>query len=306
MARRRPTGRAVNGILLLDKPPGLSSNQALQEAKRLFMARKAGHTGSLDPIATGLLPLCFGEATKISGFLLNANKHYQVRAQLGVRTTTGDSEGEILNERLVDEFSEAKLEAVLADFRGPIQQVPPMYSARKHKGERLYKLARQGIEVEREPQEVTIHQLHLLNVGEKELELDVACTKGTYVRTLVEEIGEALGCGAHVIALRRLGVEPYAGQTMYTLDDLQALRDEGGLDALDERLLPLDSALSHLPTVQLGEDSAFYLRQGQPVISPNAPTEGELRLYAGDRLLGVGEVLSDGRVAPKRLLKQGR
>lgn len=305
MGRRGSNLRAVSGVLLLDKPGGATSNQALQRVKRLYRARKAGHTGSLDPIATGLLPLCFGEATKISGFLLNADKQYRVRARLGERTDTGDSEGEVVAERDVGDIPDARIEKALAGLRGDIEQIPPMYSARKHKGERLYALARQGIEVEREPNRVHIHQFDLVGRDGNDLELDVACSKGTYVRTLVEDLGEALECGAHVVGLRRLGVAPYAGHRMITLDELEALAAEGGLDALDGVLLPVDTALTGLPAVSLGEDTAFYLQRGQPVISPNAPAAGQVRLYRGEQFLGVGEVLADGRVAPKRLVATG-
>lgn len=303
MGRRRSNLRAVNGVLLLDKPEGVTSNQALQRVKRLYRARKAGHTGSLDPIATGLLPLCFGEATKVSGFLLNADKHYRVRARLGVRTDTGDREGDVLAERDASGVTDDQVKTALERFRGEIQQIPPMYSARKHQGKRLYELARQGVEVEREARPVTIYQLDLRGRDGDVIDLDVACSKGTYVRTLVEEIGEALGCGAHVAALRRLGVAPYAGQVMYTVENLEARLESGGLKALDELLLPIDTALTHLPPVSLGDDTAFYLRRGQPVLVPNAPIRGEVRFYRGDRFIGVGEVLPDGRVAPRRLLR---
>lgn len=303
MGRKRSNLRPVNGVLLLDKPPGATSNQALQRVKHLFRARKAGHTGSLDPLATGLLPLCFGEATKISAFLLNADKHYRVHARLGARTDTADRDGKVLEERDTAGITDGDIAAALAGFRGEIQQVPPMYSARKHKGKRLYELARQGVEVERAPQAVTIHQLDLLRRDGDELELDVACTKGTYVRTLVEDIGEKLGCGAHVAELRRLGVAPYAGQPMHTMDELEARREESGPEALDELLLPVDTALIYLPEVALSGDTAFYLRQGQPVLVPNAPTGGDVRLYQDGRFLGVGEVLPDGRVGPRRLLR---
>lgn len=302
MGRRRSNLRPVSGVLLLDKPAGATSNQALQRVRHLFRARKAGHTGSLDPIATGLLPLCFGEATKVSGYLLNADKQYRVRAKLGQRTDTGDSEGRVVAEREVGEIPDSRIEAALSDLRGEIEQVPPMYSARKHQGRRLYDLARQGIEVERKAERVNIRQFDLVGRHGDELELDVACSKGTYVRTLVEDLGEALGCGAHVIALRRLGVDPYAGQRMYTLEELEGVAEDG-LEALDALLLPIDTALTHLPEVRLGDDAAYYLRQGQPVLAPNAPTSGEVRFYSGDRFLGVGEVLSDGRVAPRRLVR---
>ena len=302
MARRRPKGRNISGILLLDKPEGLTSNEALQTVKRLYKARKAGHTGSLDPLASGLLPICFGEATKISGFLLDADKHYRVRCKLGEKTTTADAEGEVIETRPVEGIDAARLEAALEAFRGSIQQVPPMYSAVKHQGQRLYKLAREGVEVEREPRTVVIHALALLSFEPPFFDLDVRCSKGTYVRTLAEDIGDALGCGAHVTALRRLGVGPYDDQGMVTLDELKSLAEEG-FEALDARLLPIESALAQWPEVQLNEDATYYLRQGQAVLVPRAPTSGWVRLYAaGGSFLGMGQILDDGRVAPKRLM----
>jgi tRNA pseudouridine55 synthase len=300
--RHRHKGRPVNGILLLDKPIGLTSNDALQEVKHLYKARKAGHTGSLDPLATGLLPICLGEATKASGFLLDADKHYRMTCRLGVRTTTGDAEGEVLETRPVGTLDAAALEAVLDRFRGPIQQVPPMYSAVKHQGERLYKLARQGMEVAREARTVVIRELTLLAMNLPELELDVHCTKGTYVRTLAEDIGDLLGCGAHVTTLRRLGVGPYDEAGMIALADLKKLLLQG-FEALDAVLLSVESALAQWPGVRLSSDAAFYLRQGQPVLVPHAPTSGWVRLYQGEhQFLGMGQILDDGRVAPKRLM----
>ncbi|ABI57288.1 tRNA pseudouridine(55) synthase TruB [Alkalilimnicola ehrlichii MLHE-1] len=297
--------RRVNGILLLDKPAGLSSNQALQRAKRLFQARKAGHTGSLDPLATGLLPLCFGEATKVSGFLLDADKHYQVRCRLGVTTDTGDAEGEVLEETPVPALDADRVEAALAGFRGDIEQVPPMYSALKHKGQRLYKLAREGKEVNREPRPVRINGLTLVALEGDTLALDVRCSKGTYVRTLVEDIGRALGCGAHVIGLRRTGLGPFDDPDMFTLEALEAAAGEG-LEALDNCLLPMDSALVQWPAVELAEDVAFFLMQGQPVWVPRIPEAAWLRLYTREgRFLGMGCPDAEGRIAPKRLLATG-
>jgi tRNA pseudouridine55 synthase len=305
MARRRSQGRNVHGILLLDKPAGVTSNAALQTVKRLYRARKAGHTGSLDPLASGLLPICLGEATKVSGFLLDADKYYWVLCRLGEKTATGDAEGEVIERRSVDGIDAAAIESVLDRFRGPIEQIPPMYSAVKHQGQRLYKLARQGVEVERKPRSVVIHELRMERYDAPELEVVVRCTKGTYVRTLAEDIGEALGCGAHVAQLRRLGVGPYGEAHMITLDELQALAEQG-LGALDERLLPLESALTQWPEVRLSADAAYYLLQGQPVLVPRAPTSGWVRLYGSEqRFLGMGEILDDGRVAPRRLLSTG-
>ncbi len=300
--RRRPRGRVVNGILLLDKPLGITSNDALQKVKHLFFAQKAGHTGSLDPLADGMLPICFGIATRLSAFLLDSDKHYHVRVKLGQTTTTADTEGEVLETRPTDGIGREQIEAVLPQFTGLISQLPPMYSALKHKSERLYKLAREGIEVEREPREITIHALELGEVEGDEFELDVHCSKGTYVRTLAEDIGEVLGCGAHVIALRRTGVGPYTGMDMVTMEQVQEAALEGD-EALDALLLPVDTALSDWPAVQLDADSSYYLKMGQAVVVPRAPTEGWVRLYEGaDRFIGVGQIQDDGKVAPKRLL----
>ncbi|MCB1877531.1 MAG: tRNA pseudouridine(55) synthase TruB [Chromatiales bacterium] len=304
MRRRRNRGRNVNGVLLLDKPVGMTSNAALQTVKNIFKAAKAGHTGSLDPLASGLLPICMGEATKISTYLLDADKRYWVQVRLGVTTTTGDAEGEVLETKPVPEFTEAELERVLDSYRGEIEQVPPMYSALKHQGQRLYDLARQGIEVEREPRKVTIFALALLAVEGDMLTLDVHCSKGTYVRTLAEDIGGDLGVGAHVIALRRTQVGPYRAEDMVPLESMEALANER-FEVMDAKLLPVESALEGWPPVTLSEDAAYYLLQGQPVIVPRAPTEGWVRLYTQEsRFLGVGEIQDDGRVAPRRLVKQ--
>ncbi|MDE0154248.1 MAG: tRNA pseudouridine(55) synthase TruB [Gammaproteobacteria bacterium] len=303
MARRsKIKGRNVKGILLLDKPPGLTSNDALQKVKSLYRARKAGHTGSLDKAASGLLPLCFGEATKFSGFLLNADKHYRTIFQLGIQTSTGDAEGDIVFRGETGKLTRKRVEAVLATFLGTVVQVPPMFSALKHKGQRLYKLAHQGLEVEREPREITIHSMDLLDYRGDELELDIRCSKGTYIRTLAEDIGKELGCGAHVKALRRIGVGPYSDENMLTVPELEGIA-ETGMQGLDELLLGIDSVVQDMPCVNLVDSVAYYLCQGQPVTVPRAPTRGMLRIYGEDgRFLGVGEVLADGRVAPKRLL----
>ena len=303
MGRRRVRGRDVNGILLLDKPSGITSNDALQQVKRLFYAKKAGHTGSLDPLASGVLPICMGEATKVSAFLLDADKRYQVRCQLGVRTTTADAEGEVVETRPVVPWTAEQIDTVFDEFRGRIEQIPPMYSALKHQGQRLYKLARQGVEVEREPRPVDIYELKLTGQGDDWIDIDVHCSKGTYIRTLAEDIGEKLGCGAHVSALRRSMVGPYGAGQLVTLDQLQHLK-ENDMRAMDDLLLPIESALSQWPDVDLSTDAAFYLQQGQPVLVPHAPTSGWVRLYEGNRsFLGMGEILDDGRVAPRRLMK---
>ena len=305
MARRRPRGRNVNGILLLDKPLGVTSNGALQQVKRLFNAAKAGHTGSLDPLADGLLPVCLGGATKLSAYLLDADKRYWVRVRLGVTTTTGDAEGEVRETRSAAHVTEQAIRDVLPRFTGTIKQLPPMYSALKHQGQRLYKLARAGVEVEREPREITIHGLTLLGTELPDFELDVQCSKGTYVRTLAEDIGEALGCGAHVTALRRTGVGPYGEDGMVTMAQVEAAA-EMGPGALDALLLPIDSALGSWPAVRLSPDAAFYLKMGQPVLVPKAPTAGLVRLYdANEAFIGLGEVEDDGRIAPRRLMAGG-
>jgi tRNA pseudouridine55 synthase len=301
---RSKRGRAVHGILPLDKPAGLTSNAALQQVKALYQARKAGHTGSLDQLATGMLPICFGEATKLSGFLLDADKHYRVTCQLGVSTNTGDAAGEIVARAPVPALASGQVRAVLAEFTGEIEQVPPMHSALKHQGRRLYQLARAGLEVERRPRPVTIHVLELLELASDRLELEVRCSKGTYIRTLAQDIGARLGCGAHVSGLRRLGAGPFTADQMISMEQLEAARAQGGVEALDKLLFPMDAALANKPRVELAEPVAFYLRQGQPVLVPHAPTRGRLRLYDDrGRFLGVGEVLDDGRIAPRRLLR---
>ncbi len=307
MARRKNKGRDISGVLLLDKPQGGSSNQVLQQVKRLFGAAKAGHTGSLDPLATGMLPVCFGEATKISAFLLDADKRYHLRCQLGVNTTTGDTEGEVLDTQDVSAITEQDIKDVLPDFIGEIDQVPPMYSAIKHNGERLYKLARQGIVVERKSRRITIYDIEFLSYSCDEqqretLELEVHCSKGTYVRTLVEDIAKALDCGAHITSLRRLSVGPYSGE-MLTVDQLIALADQG-TDTLDSSLKPIDSGVSDWPDVHLDPDAAFYIKQGQAVMVPHAPTQGWVRIYDKDQFLGLGEIQDDGMVAPRRMIKQ--
>ncbi|MEA3274119.1 MAG: tRNA pseudouridine(55) synthase TruB [Pseudomonadota bacterium] len=305
MGRRRRYGRNVSGILLLDKPRDMTSNEALQRVKRLYKAAKAGHTGSLDPLATGLLPVCLGGATKFSTFLLDADKRYRVRVRLGVTTTTADAEGEVVRTAPTEHVGERDLREVLDRFVGPIEQLPPMYSAVKHQGERLYKLARQGIEVERTPRTVTIFGIDLREVALPEFEMDVHCSKGTYVRTLAEDVGSALGCGGHVIDLRRTGVGPYvdAETRFVTLEEVERRAEGDDFEALDGLLLPLESALGHWPSVRLSEDAAFYLRQGQAVLVPQAPTEGLVRLYdPSQKFIGVGCILDDGKVQPKRLL----
>lgn len=295
--------RKINGLLLLDKPTGMSSNKALQIAKRLFNAQKAGHTGSLDPLASGLLPICLGEATKISQYLLAADKTYLVTLRLGVRTATGDTEGEVIATREVPPISSALLESHFEQFRGEIRQTPSMYSALKHNGQPLYKLARQGITVERESRPLTIHQLKVLDFTADTVQFELHCSKGTYVRTLVEDFGESLGCGAHVIALRRTHVGNFVRGQMISLEILQALRETAAVEDLDKFLLPMEAALTHWPQLRVPESTAFYLRQGHPVVIPHAPVSGWVMILdKNDRFLGIGEVLEDGKVAPRRII----
>ena len=299
---RRPRGRAVNGILVLDKPVGMGSNEALQWVKRLYRARKAGHTGSLDRLASGLLPICFGEATKLSGFLLNADKHYVATFLLGVTTSTGDAEGDVVSRRPVPELGAVALERAVARFRGEIEQIPPMHSALKHKGKRLYQLAHEGIVVERQPRRITIHRFDVRRVEGERIEVEVLCSKGTYIRTLAEDLGAVLGCGASVVALRRVGAGPFAAEDMMDLSTIESMATEGP-HVLDALLQPMEAAVSQWPSVRLPEGVAFYLRKGQPVLVPHSPTEGWVRIHSERAgFIGVGEVLDDGRIAPRRLL----
>ncbi len=303
MGRRRARGRDVSGILLLDKPAGMSSNFALQKVKRLFNANKAGHTGSLDPIATGVLPICLGEATKVSGYLLDASKGYAVTVKLGEVTSTADIEGEVIDAREVPEITEQHLMDVLQSFVGDIEQVPPMHSALKLNGQPLYKLARQGIEVERKARPVTIYSIELLAQRFDELDLQVQCSKGTYIRSLAQDIGEELGCGGHVKVLRRTHVAGFDLSQTVTIEQLESLIEEGSFEDLDRCLLPIGDALKDWTSIALSDDMVFYLRRGQAVQVPKAPTEGLVALYGKEQqFLGIGHILDDGRVAPKRLV----
>jgi tRNA pseudouridine55 synthase len=293
----------INGLLLLDKPVGITSNAALQAVKKLFWANKAGHTGSLDPLASGMLIICFGDATKFSQFLLEADKTYRVTGQLGIKTATADTEGEIIEQHEVPPFTRDQIEKVLQQFRGEISQIPSMYSAIKHQGRPLYELARQGKTVEREARKVTIHRLELIAYNDNQLELDIDCSKGTYVRNLVEDIGDVLGCCAHVTALRRKTIGRYQEQNMITLAAIEDLLNKDGQNALNSLLLPIESAFDNWQKASVSEAAAYYLHQGQAVIVPYAPAEGMVRLVMKDgRFLGVGEVLADGKVAPRRLI----
>jgi tRNA pseudouridine55 synthase len=293
----RKTWRQVDGVLLLDKPLGLTSNDALQQARRLFSAAKGGHTGTLDPLATGLLPLCFGEATKFSADLLDADKTYEAVLKLGVTTDSGDAEGVVTGTVAVD-VAESAILSVLARFIGNIQQIPPMHSALKRNGRPLYELARQGIEVERAPRAVTIHAIDCLVIAGDMLTLRVACSKGTYIRVLAADIGRALGCGAHLAALRRTAVGDLDLAGAVTLAELEAF-DEAGRAG---RLQPVDALLQSLPIMSLEGEAAERFRHGNPVdLHPGLA--GKIRVYAGGRLVGVGEKGLDGRLWPKRLVQ---
>lgn len=312
MGRRpRRRGRPVDGIILLDKPTGITSNAALQKVKSIYFAEKAGHTGALDPLATGMLPICFGEATKFSQFLLDSDKRYRVIAKLGERTDTSDSDGEVVETREV-KVSLGDLERAIASFRGETMQVPSMFSALKYEGKPLYEYARKGIEVPREARKITVYDISLLRFEGHEVEMEVHCSKGTYIRTIVDDLGEMLGCGAHVTMLRRTGVSRYPYEKMVTLEQLEALLEqarEQGIqprELLDPLLLPLDTAVQDLREVNLLPVVASYALQGQSVQIPNAPAEGEvLRMTVGDdhTFIGVGEIDADGMLKPRRLVR---
>lgn len=308
--QRRFRGREVNGILLLDKPAGITSNDALQQVKRIYAAAKAGHTGALDPLATGMLPICLGEATKFSQFLLEADKRYRVVAKLGVRTNTSDADGEVVETRPVNVVTGDLLSA-LDRFRGESQQIPSMYSALKYQGKPLYQYAREGIEIPRESRPITVYDLQLLRFEGDEVELEIHCSKGTYIRTIVDDLGELLGCGAHVAVLRRLAVANYPSDRMLTLEQLACILENCQAQEilprleLDPLLLPMDTAVAHLPEVHMSELVAGYINQGQAVQVPNAPLAGVVRLTMGEahQFIGVGEIDDEGKVAPKRLVR---
>lgn len=305
MVRRR-RGRPIDGILILDKPPGFSSNKALQRVKHLFNVAKAGHTGSLDPLATGVLPLCFGEATKLSQYLLDADKVYHSTFTLGVATTTGDAEGEERSRADASDITQDQVEAAIVPFCGSIDQVPSMYSAIKHDGRPLYELARKGIEVPRKARRITVFDYSVLGFRAgplAEVDVSVRCSKGTYIRSLAEDLGESLGCGAHVSQLRRVQSGPFSLDESVSLTVLESLHQNGDQAGMDALLLPSQRALVGMPKVTLSESAGFYLRQGQAVLVPNAPCGGMVRCALEDgEFLGIGEILDDGRVAPRRLM----
>ena len=294
---KKSSYRHMSGVFLLNKPLGLSSNSALQKVRRLFNAQKAGHTGALDPLATGLLPICLGEATKFSHYLLDSTKRYQTTVKLGQTTTTGDAEGEILQQRETPALTAERIEQILAQFRGDIQQVPPMYSALKRDGRPLYELARQGIEIERQARPVSIYQLTLLDFTQDRLVLEVTCSKGTYIRVLGEDIGEALGCGGHLIHLHRTQTGHFELIPSYTLEYLETLTSP----ERDALLLPVYAPVEHLPRVQLPEGREKYFGNGQES-NIEHDAAAEVLVFDGDRCLGLAEITDQKRLVPKRLL----
>lgn len=309
MSRPRRRGRDIHGVLLLDKPQGLSSNDALQKVKRLYNANRAGHTGALDPLATGMLPICLGEATKFSRYLLDSDKRYRVIARLGQRTDTSDADGQIVEERPVN-FTPEQLETALEHFRGDIEQVPTMFSALKYQGKPLYEYARQGIVVPREARPITVYELLFIRHEGNELELEVHCSKGTYIRTIVDDLGEKLGCGAHVSFLRRLAVSRYPVERMVTLEQLHALveasqaSDTQVASPLDSLLMPMDSPAADFPLVNMLPEVAAYFKNGQAVRVADAPLSGLVRVSEGTeaKFIGMAEIDDQGRVAPRRLV----
>ncbi|MHA0981854.1 tRNA pseudouridine(55) synthase TruB [Kosakonia cowanii] len=309
MSRPRRRGRDVHGVLLLDKQQGASSNDVLQKVKHLYNANRAGHTGALDPLATGMLPICLGEATKFSQYLLDSDKRYRVIARLGQRTDTSDADGQVVEESPVT-FTAAELASALESFRGNTQQIPSMYSALKYQGKKLYEYARQGIEVPREARPITVYELLFIRHEGDELELEIHCSKGTYIRTIIDDLGEKLGCGAHVIYLRRLAVSRYPIERMITLEQLQALVQQAeqqeipAAELLDPLLMPMDSPASDFPVVNIPTVVAAYFKNGQPVRASTTPAEGLVRVTEGEegKFIGMGEIDDQGRVAPRRLV----
>ncbi|MBP2700995.1 tRNA pseudouridine(55) synthase TruB [Photobacterium lucens] len=309
MARRRK-GRPINGVILVDKPTGISSNDTLQKVKRIFFAQKAGHTGALDPLATGMLPICFGEATKFSQFLLDSDKRYRVIAKLGERTDTSDSDGEVVETREV-KVERGQLERCIAKFRGTTDQIPSMYSALKYKGRKLYEYAREGVEVPRESRKITVYSVDLLRFENNEVEMELHVSKGTYIRTIVDDLGEMLGCGAHVIMLRRTGVSNFPYERMVTIEQLQAMLDDAKANdvepgtVLDPLLLPTDTAVQDLPEVNILPAIAVHVLNGNPVQAGRVPAEGTLvRITVGQEreFIGVGVIDAKGMLAPKRVM----
>lgn len=301
MATKRNKGRALNGLLLFDKPAGESSNRVLQKVKRIFNAAKAGHTGTLDPLATGLLVICFGRSTKIADYLLAIDKQYRVVLKLGITTDSADADGEVLEQRDATSVTEAQILQHAASLTGSIEQIPPMYSALKHQGSRLYELARKGVEVERQPRKVEIHRFDLINIQQDIVTMQVHCSKGTYIRTLVEDLGKLLSCGAHVVELRRTTLGPFTDPKMYSLDKLEQLAEQG-LSELDQILLPTDHALQGWPAVSVEESLMVDMKNGHALQLPDLPAQGVVRIYdANQQFYGIGKIREDGKMAPKPL-----
>jgi len=301
MGRRNKKGRNVTGIIIIDKPTGRSSNHVLQQVKRLFDAKKAGHTGSLDPLATGVLPICLGEATKVSSYLLDGDKRYQVTCQLGVITDSGDSDGNVVSTLPIPEITQQSLLAVLPDFTGQQDQVPPMFSALKFQGQPLYKLARQGIEVERKSRTVTIFDITLLSYTADSFTLDVTCSKGTYIRTLVEDISHALKTGGHVTMLRRIEAAGYDISQAVSIESLEQTAQQG-IVALDDLLLPTEQALADWPSVKASDEQVIALRHGQQIQVEQAFESAQIRLFDQQGyFLGLGEMTVTGVISPKRV-----
>ena len=303
MSRPRKKGRDVHGVFLLDKPQGVSSNDIMQKVKRLFKANKAGHTGALDPLATGMLPICLGEATKFSQFLLDSDKRYVVTAKLGERTDTSDAEGQVVQSREVN-VAEADILSALSAFRGEILQVPTMFSALKHNGKPLYEYARAGITVEREARPITIFELKFIDYQAPFLTLEVHCSKGTYIRTLVDDLGEALGCGAHVTMLRRLAVADYPIEEMMPIEDLALLADSFPNSELDRLLLPMDTAVASLPQLNLTAEQTKAVGFGQRVKFENPQAlSGLVRLFSENgQFLGIAEITVGNIIRPNRMV----
>jgi tRNA pseudouridine55 synthase len=300
--QRRRKGRSISGIIVLDKAVGLSSNMALQEVKWLFEANKAGHTGSLDPLATGVLPLCLGEATKVSQFLLNSDKRYRARIKLGIRTDSADSEGQVIAQCDEVNVSREQVEQALQSFKGETQQIPPMHSALKVDGVPLYKLAREGKTISREARSICVYELELTDFQGDEIELEITCSKGTYIRTIADDLGQDLGCGAHIIALRRLQAGAFTEADCVSTDALREVKEKHGMDRLDQNLIPMDRAIEDLPEVNLPSIAASQFKNGQSVLVRHLPEEGLVRLYEEEQFIGIGCIDDDGKVAPKRLI----
>ena len=300
--RRRNRSRDISGIVVLNKAAGLSSNSALQEVKKLYEANKAGHAGSLDPLATGVLPVCLGEATKVSQFLLDSDKRYRTRIKLGIRTDSGDSEGTIIEQHEKVSVSRKVVEHALTKFKGEVEQLPPMHSALKIKGVPLYKFARKGITIERKTRLISVYKIELVNFGNGELELDIACSKGTYIRTIADDLGQELGCGAHIIKLHRTQAGVFEEADCISSKELALEKASMGLDKIDQHLIPMDQAILDLPEVKLPSSTASYVKNGQSVLVRHVPEEGLVRMYEEEQFIGIGCIDDEGKVAPRRLI----